>query len=170
MARKRGEYQKRKKHQELVKDVFSILTVVFVALVLILLIINDSIAIKQIQRGTLKEYTGAYSSELKRTYGKNRHWYYHITLDNGDSLYLPKSQCENPKLIEEQQAITFHYSKNVRGRLFCSAYRVLSAETVDEDVALLDLNTTTSACVRRIWLMSILLAIWCIIFGGLFLL
>ena len=57
MARKRGEYQKRKKHQELVKDVFSILTVVFVALVLILLIINDSIAIKQIQRGTLKEYT-----------------------------------------------------------------------------------------------------------------
>lgn len=57
MARKRGEYQNRKKHQELVKDVFSILTVVFVALVLILLIINDSIAIKQIQRGTLKEYT-----------------------------------------------------------------------------------------------------------------
>lgn len=160
MAGKKGQYQKKKVRQEQVRNVFSTITLLFLGFILVWSIVNNSIAIRQIRRNTLKEYTGTYSYELKRTYGKHRHYYYLITLDNGDVVSVPKSRLENTQIFDENPSLTFQYSDQVRRVLFSSAYSVLSMESVDSHMTLVDIETTLRGCVSSIWIYAILLFFW----------
>ena len=89
----RGEYQKRRERYEKVKDIFAIIVILFVAFTLTKMIVDNVIILNNIRQNSLETYTGAYSCELKRTYGRRRHHYYFISLQNGDTLSIPRSSC-----------------------------------------------------------------------------
>ena len=167
MARKRGEYQKRKERQERFKDVYGILCIVLLIFVLGWLIINNAIVVHQIRNYNLKEYTGSYSYEQRRTYGKHHRHYYLIRLDNGDVLTVSKEMCDNQQILEESQSLTFQYTDKARTKLFFSAYSALSITSTDGEVSIVDLDTSHQGCVRSIWIFSILLFIFVLLFGGL---
>ena len=169
MSKKKGAYQKQKKRQDQYKDILFIIGILLIALILAGYIISNAVTVRQIRENSLEEYIGSYSLELKRTYGKNVHYYYLITLDNGDVLSISKSALENGHILEEKRQLTFRYSKNVRRGLFSNDYTVLSMDTVDGDVTLVGLETTHKNAVRNIWFFSIFLAVWLLVFGGLLL-
>ena len=93
MGKIRGEYQKRRERYEKVKDIFAIIVILFVAFTLTKMIVDNVIILNNIRQNSLETYTGAYSCELKRTYGRRRHHYYFISLQNGDTLSIPRSSC-----------------------------------------------------------------------------
>ena len=81
MGRKRGKYQKNHGQYEKLKNFFALFAIVFVGFLLIKIIIDKVEIIHNIRQDTLETYTGSYSCELKRTYGRHRHHYYLISLD-----------------------------------------------------------------------------------------
>jgi hypothetical protein len=169
MGRKRRAYQKRKEQKEMLKDIFGVVVIFVVGFILVWSIVNNAVAVRNIRQNTLEEYTGSYSLELERSYGKHPNYYYRITLDNGDILSIRKSLCENPQILEKRQIMTFRYAENVRSGLFSPCYTALSIETADSNAILIDLETSHRISVRSIWAVSVLLVIWVFLFGGLFL-
>lgn len=167
MARKRGRYQRRKELLERISDIFAALGIVCVSLVFVWVIVNNVIAVQNIRNLNLEVYTGSYSCELKRTYGKHRNYYYLIELDNGDTLSVSKSKCDNQQTLEECQILTFQYADDVYSRLFSSSYSALSIQSEDCKITILDLDASRRACVRSIWVLSILLFVWVSLFGSL---
>ncbi len=170
MARKRGEYQKRQERQDRIKNVLAIVFILFVGFIFAWMIANDSNAIRHIRQNSLDEYTGSYSYELKRTYGKHTQYYYLFTLDNGDVISIPKSKFENEKILEDLQPLTFQYTKDFRRTLFSPVYVALSIETAESQLTLVSLESSYSGCVHSIWMGAIILFIWLFLFGGLFVL
>ena len=170
MTRKKGVYQKQKLRRDRFSDVLAILSIALMALILLGYVISNAIAVRQIRNNTLEVYNGHYTFEIKRTYGKNSHHYYRIALDNGDVLTISINALENGHILEKNQVLTFRYSKAVRRALFTNEYTILAADSAESGVTLVDLNTTHKNCVRSIWLFSVLLAVWLLVFCGLLLL
>ena len=168
MARKRGEYQKRKERQDRFKTGLAILSILLITFALVWLIANEGIAIRHIRQNALEKYTGSYSYELKRTYGKHTHYYYLFNLDNGDVLSIPKSKIENEEILEERYPLTFQYTKGFRKNMFSPVYVALSIETADGQLTIVTLESSYNGCVRSIWIMAIFLFVWLLLFGGLF--
>ena len=168
MGRKRGNYQKKQVRYKKAKDIFAIFSILFVCFALAKMIVDNAIILNNIRQNTLETYTGAYSCELKRTYGRHRHHYYLISLENGDTLSIPRSSCENQQLLEEQQPLTFRYTVDVRSKWFLDVYAALSITTPDEEISLVDLNESQHSREASVWIISIILFVWIGLFGGLF--
>ena len=168
MARKRGEYQKRKERQDRLNSVLGIFFILLITFYFLWLIVNNGVAIRHIRQNSLDKYTGSYSYELKRTYGKHTSYYYLFTLDNGDVLSIPKSKFENEKILAERQPLTFQYTKDFRRTMFSPAYVALLIETADGQLTIVSLDSSYSGCVRSIWMGATILLVWLLLFGGLF--
>lgn len=167
MSRRRKEDRKRKERKEKLQDIFGIFAFLLFCFMLVWYIVNDSLAIKQIRQNTLDEYSGSYSYEITRTYGKYTHYYYLFSLNNGDQLLLPKSRLENDQILKENPILTFQYTKASRERLFSDVYPALPIETSDGNVTLIHLEDSHNVCVRRVWMCSILFSVMFLLFGGL---
>lgn len=168
MSRKTGAYQKRKVRRDRFQDILFFITILLIAFILVGYIVSNVVTVRRIRQNSLEEYIGSYTVEMKRTYGKNSHYYYRITLDNGDVLAVSTSALENGHILEEKQVLAFRYAKEVRRALFSADYTVLSMHTADGEVTLVNVETTHQNAVRAIWVFSILLAVWLLLFGGLF--
>ena len=167
MGRKRGKYQKKHGLHEKAKDIFAIFGILFVGFALAKMIVDNAIILNNIRQNTLESYTGSYSCELKRTYGRHRHHYYLISLENGDTLSIPKSSCENQQLLEKQRPLTFRYTVDVRSKWFADVHAALSITTPDEKISLVDLNESQQSREHSVWIISIILFVWIGLFGGL---
>jgi hypothetical protein len=167
MGRERGKYQKKHGLYEKANDIFAIFGILFVGFALAKMIVDNAIILNNIRQNTLESYTGSYSCELKRTYGRHRHHYYLISLENGDTLSIPRSSCENQQLLEEQQPLTFRYTVDVRSKWFSDVHAALSITTPDEKISLVDLNESQHSREHSVWIISIILFVWIGLFGGL---
>ncbi len=167
MSRKRKEFQRRQERKEKIQEFFGIVGILFLFFMFVWFIVNDVITMQQIRQNSLEEYTGSYSYEIRRTYGKNHHYYYLFSLDNGDDLLLAKGRLDNDQILNENPILTFQYTKASRERLFSDVYPTLSIETSDGNVTLIHLEDSHSFCVRRVWICSIILSVMLLLFVGL---
>lgn len=153
VARKRGEYQRQKEREDKINTFLGIFGLLFLILALTYGIVSNSIKLHRINHNTLQEYTGSYSYQIRKSYGKHQKTFYVFTLENGDVVTIRQSFCENQEVIASGRDLTIEYVPV----LFYDGYTAVSIATSDGETDILGIEKTYRQCISGIWVFSILL-------------
>lgn len=154
MARKRGEYQKRKERHDKVKSIIVILFF-FASTVLFLYgLVQAGVNVYDIDHNTLNTYTGKYTYQLKVGYGRHRNSTYIFALDNGNVVLVSKRKMDHEELLDENNALTFQYS-TMYSNLLYGRYSAVSITSADGDVEFVSAVRSRKESVMTVWLLSI---------------
>lgn len=164
MARKRGEYQRRKERENKCATIFAVFMWVLLAFTLTWLIVECAVTINQINENSLNEYTGPYTYEVRRG-SRNGSGYYLFTLDNGDILTIEKYSCENPEILDECETLAFKYSDIPELNLFRKSYTAVAIETIGGEKEVRNIEKSYRECVAVVCLCSLLLVFWFFLLG-----
>ncbi len=157
MARKRGQYQRRKERENKITGVvcFFVL-VIFIPLMLTYGIIDNGSRVYQINNDSLHEYTGKYTYRLHKGYNRRSRSKYIFTLDNGDTVVIPKRYCKNDEILGECQELTIYYDTNP---INANGHSAVSITTTDGQVEILDRDLSYGLRVANVWICSVSLVI-----------
>ena len=152
MARKRGEYQRRKERQNKLSNYICVLGILLVILFFLYSLIQESVNVYDIDHDSLNTYTGSFEYTTRRT---TRHTIHVFTLDNGDELRFSGRFIENKKMLNESKELCFQYSRMYSNLLYRS-YSAISITSTDEEATIVDIDSSRRDSVTGIWIFSIM--------------
>lgn len=153
MARKRGEYQRRKERQNKVSCVLGILFFLFATALMLYGLVQASVNVRDIDHGTLNSYTGEYEYRLKVSIGRHRNTTYVFTLGNGDVVLASKREIENQERLDENDILTFQYTTMFSNPLY-GRHSAVSITSADGEVEFVNADRSRRESVSAIWLSS----------------
>lgn len=162
--KKRGAYQKAKERSNKLSDIFSAIVVVLVTIIFIWGITESAVTVSNIDNNTCREYSGDHTCQVVVKYGKYRSVAYRFTLDNGNKLVADYSSVAKKEEMEQLDTLRFQYStfpQTITGH-----YRAIAISSADGSVDFISLQETREVCVSQIWILSILLAFWLLLWIG----
>ena len=155
MARKRGEYQKRKERQDKISTIIVALFF-FVGTALMLYgLVQAAVNVYDIDHNTLNTYTGEYQYRLKMRYGRRGRSSYIFTLDNGDVVLISEREIDHEELLGDNNILTFQYTTMYSNPLY-GRYSAVSVTSADGDVEFVNVNRSRKESVLAIWTTTIL--------------
>ena len=152
MARKRGEYQRRKERQNKLSNYICVLGILLVILFFLYSLIQESVNVYDIDHDSLNTYTGSFEYTTRRT---TRHTIHVFTLDNGDELRFSGRFIENKKMLNESKELCFQYSRMYSNLLYRS-YSATSITSTDYEVTIVDIDRSRRESITGIWLWAIM--------------
>ena len=160
MARKRGAYQKRIERQNKRRLILALFVWLLLAFLIIWMIIEAAFMLKDINTGTLKEYTGSYSHSIRKTYGRRHAVDWHsFALDNGDVVIIQTYLCDHEDVLNDNPELIIMYSA-IPHRFFPISYAAASITTSDGEIVILDVEQSKEECIGEIRSLSVVLVIW----------
>lgn len=162
--KKRGAYQKAKERSNKLRDLLAGFLAVLVTLIFIWGITEAAITVYNIDHNTYRSYSGEHTYKLVTKYGKYRSTTYRFTLDNGDKLVADYTRVADKEKLENLDILCFHYS--TFPRLLSGHYRVIAISSADGSTDFVNLQETRAICVDQIWGLSIILAVWLMLWGA----
>ena len=165
MARKRGEYQKRKERKIRNGMIYALVLFVVFILIFVYGIVDSKYTIQQIDNGALMEYTGRYSYEYRnerRIFSHGRDSYYRITLDNGVTFILSEGSryCE---ILDENPVIYVQYFQDP----FRNLYDAVSVASADGTVTMKSLESyrkSNVSIIRTLPIVIVICSLFCVFF------
>ena len=155
---KRGAYQKAKERKNKISGILFSITVVLLTVLLLWAIVQSAVTVHNIDNGTYQTYSGAFTYRIDKGYGRHRSSLYHFTLGNGDNLAINASLVEYKEKLENLETLTFCYSTfpiSVMGH-----HSVIAISSPDGSVDFVTLQDTRADDIGKIWVFSILFALW----------
>lgn len=108
MARKRGEYQKKKQRNDRIKHIMLCIILAIGALVFFIEGVQEAVTAQDIVHQNLQQYSGEYQLSLK----KYRHnTTYLFRLENGDHVEVSNYDLVNEETLNQYPQLEFHYSR-----------------------------------------------------------
>lgn len=157
MARKRGEYQRRKERQNKISNILCVLTILLFILLFLYPLIQESVNVYDIDHDSLNTYTGSFEYRINTGFlGRHRSTTYVFTLDNGDVLLVLGRFLENEESLNENKELRFQYSTMYSNPLY-GRYSAVSITTTDGEATILDIDRSRRDSVFGIWLFSIMI-------------
>ena len=145
MARKRGEYQRKKeRYIKIAKIVFAIVLLLIPAFC-VSGIVSRMITLNHIQNDSIKEFKGSYSYEFVKRTGRGNS-YYVFTLGNGDVATILKENCKNEDILDNNPELKIQYDRIP----FRDGYGIISITTADEEVVIRSLTSSRNECITTI--------------------
>ena len=165
MARKRGEYQKRKERKIRNGMIYALVLFVVFIVIFVYGIVDSKYTIQQIDNGALMEYTGRYSYEYRnerRIFSHGRDSYYRITLDNGVTFILSEGSryCE---ILDENPVIYVQYFQDP----FRNLYHAVSVASADGTVTMKSLEScrkSNVSIIRTLPIVIVICSLFCVFF------
>ena len=155
MARKRGEYQKRKERQDKVSTIIVALFFFVGIMLMLYCLVQAAVTVYDIDHNTLNTYTGEYKYQLKVGYGRHRRSSYIFTLDNGDTILVSKRELDHEELLGDNSVLTFQYTTMFSNPLW-GRYSAVSVTSADGNLEFVNANRSRKESVSAIWTASIL--------------
>ena len=164
MARKRGEYQRRKELQNKITNLVVVLGFLVFTLFFLYDLIQCSMDVYDIDHDSLNTYVGSFQYTTRKT---TRHTIHVFTLENGDELCVSGRFIENEEMLTESKELRFQYSAWYSNLLYGS-YSALSITTTDEEITIVDIDRSRRDSVAGIWIFSIMAVLSSSMLVGLF--
>lgn len=158
MARKRGEYQRRKERQNKISNVICVMAILLFILIFLYPLIQESVNVYDIDHDSLNTYTGSFQYEISTGLSRHRTTTYKFMLDNGDVVLVLGRFLENKETLDECKELCFQYS-TMYSNLLYGRYSAVSIITTDGEETILDIDRTRSDSVTGIWLYSIMIVL-----------
>ena len=159
MARKRGEYQRRKERQNKLSNIICVLGILLVMLVFLYPLIQESVNVYDIDHDSLNTYTGSFEYRINTGFsGRPRSTTHVFTLDNGDVLLVLGRFLENEETLNENNELRFQYS-TMYSNLLYGCYSAVSITTTDGEATILDIDRSRRDSVFGIWACSIMIVL-----------
>lgn len=162
--KKRGAYQKAKERSNKLRDLLAGFLAVLVTLIFVWGITEAAVTVSNIDNDTCRSYSGEYSYRLVTKYGKYRSTTYRFTLGNGDELVADYARVTDKEGMERLDTLRFQYSSFPR--LLSGHYRVIAISSTDGSTDFVSLQETRATCVSQIWGLSVILAVWLMLWGA----
>lgn len=155
MSQRYREYKRRKKRQNMINDVIAYVMIIVICLIFAYGILERAVTLRQINAGSLQEYTGTYEFTKIRGNRKSKAKYI-FALDNGNVLTVRASVCENEELLNQYGVLTFQYS-DIPSNPFTGRFTAQSITTPNGDEIIRDINSAKRGNINGIWIFSIFL-------------
>ena len=131
--KKRGAYQKRKELINRVSRVAAVIVSVVIVFVFLAAVVQNICALREVEDGTLREYSGGYTYSLRKT---RHNASYSFVLENGDKIVVNSRLLENKDAIELSSKLSFRYS-NATGIIPWGGRICVSIESTDGSTVVL---------------------------------
>lgn len=156
----RGAYQKRKERQNRIANILLVLVCLLLLVMFAYSLVQNIVNIRDIDRGTLRQFSGSYELSEKITRKSYGHKTYVFSLHNGDVVNISSHLTENDDLLKNNLELTIHYT--TMPTTLGGDYSAVSITSADGTVVFTSMERVRRESVGMIWLLSIALLL---IFG-----